>query len=430
MSRVRAGAWVMAAMSLAAPATLYAQQSVSVSITPPLIQLTIGPGESWSSALKVINNNAYDQTYYATVVDFAAQGEDGTGTFIPLVSSTDSIPSSYSLASWTTLEKGPIVIPAGRSGEVPFTVHVPDLAEPGGHYAAILVGTDPGGAQLNGPTMRVSSYVSSLVLVRIRGEATESGRIREFSTLKSIAPTANADFVLRFENTGNTHLRPQGDITIYNMWGKKRGELSVNQDEGNFGNVLPQSTRKFSFTWSGDTDLLDIGRYSAVATLTFGEAGKRNISAVTYFWVVPAKPVAATLGTLLVFVLILTWLIRRYIRRALVLERERLGLSADTPVPVQTPAMEVFMEPIREGVIDLRRVAGSPSDAVGTAPVRDRLTLAAFFKKYALFFVFIILVAAGGLGAWSYLHRVLVSSRNFQITDVSIQQEQGSVPGK
>ena len=410
--------------NLAAVPIVHAQQSVSVSITPPLIQLTIGPGESWSSTLKVVNSNPYDVTYYASIVDFAAQGEEGTGTFIPLVDAADTEPNSYSLASWTTLSKDPIVIEAGKSGDVPFMVRVPAFAEPGGHYAAILVGTDPGGVQLDGPTMRVSSYVSSLVLVRIRGEATESGRIREFRADTAISATADADFILRFENTGNTHLRPQGDITIYNMWGKKRGELAVNQD-GNFGNVLPQSTRKFGFRWSGDTDLLDIGRYSAVATLTFGEDGKRNISATTYFWVVPAKPVALTLGSVLAFLLVLTWLIRRYIRRALLLEKERLGIAGVESVPVRAAAVEILIEPIREGVIDLRRVAGA-SEPVPS--LEHELSLRSFLKKYRLFFIFILMLVLGGWTGWSYFHKVLVPSRNFQITDVTIQQEAGAKP--
>ena len=30
----------------------HAQEAMSVSVTPPLVQLTIGPGESWASSLK------------------------------------------------------------------------------------------------------------------------------------------------------------------------------------------------------------------------------------------------------------------------------------------------------------------------------------------------------------------------------------------
>lgn len=409
------------------PLSVAAQaDSMSISVTPPLIQLTVGPGESWASSLKVINTNSYDVSYYASVVDFKAQGEEGEGTLIPLVGGASSTPNSYSLASWITLSPAPVRIKAGASGQIPFTVHVPADAEPGGHYAAILVGTQPGGVQLTGPSMKISSFVSSLVFVKIRGETTESGRIREFHTDKYVNDTPSADFLLRFENTGNTHIQPQGDIVIYNMWGKKRGELAVNEN-GNFGNVLPGSTRKFTFTWAGDTDLLDVGRYSAVVTLAYGDAGKQNVSAVAYFWVVPTGPVAAVFGGTVVIMFLLFWLIRRYVRRALLLERDRLGIgesaaaTAAAPVPAPVLSFETFMEPMREGVIDLRRTAGATStpETTPAAPL-SWLDLA---SKYRLFILFIVVIIAVIFGGWRYFHSVLVPARNFQITDVSIQPD-------
>lgn len=417
--------FVSVALATAGAGVALAQSlSMSVSVTPPLLQLTIGPGETWASELKVINNNPYEATYYASVVDFAARGENGEGTFMPILAQGTTTPNSYSLASWLSLSGEPITVPAGKAADIPFTVRVPHDAEPGGHYAAVLIGTDPGGTHLAGPTMRIASYVSSLIFVKIRGETTEKGRIREFRTDKVLYDTPAADFILRFENVGNTHLKPQGDITIYNMWGKRRGELSVNAEAGNFGNVLPQSTRKFGFSWTGDTDLLDIGRYSAVVTLAYGDDGRQNISAVTYFWIVPTAPVAATLGSIVGVLLLLSWLVRRYIRRALELERGRLGVALDAPLPSNAqPTFETLLEPLREGVVDLRR-ATTPSAPVA---VSDRgatpLSFLGFVRKYRLFFLFVVVIAIAGWGALMYVHKVMVSSRNFQISDVKIEQE-------
>lgn len=420
----RAAVITFLACSLAGAGVAYAQASLSVSITPPLVQLSIGPGESWSSTLKVINSNDYDATFYADVVDFAASGEQGQGTFIPLVGGTSTGPLPYSLASWITLPDGPLTLKAGESGALPYTVHVPADAEPGGHYAAILVGTEEGGAKLDGPTMRVSSYVSSLFFVKIRGETVEQGRIREFRTADEVSGDASADLILRFENTGNTHLQPRGDITIYNMWGKERGQLFVNADSGNFGNVLPHSTRRFSFSWKGEDDLFDIGRYSAVVTLAYGDEGRQNVSAVAYFWVVPTGPVAITLGSIIAIVLALTWFIRRYIRRALALERERLGLATGaTPAPAPALNVQVLIEPLREGVVDLRK-AGQQNPGVPAVTYRS------LARRYALAFVFLALMIALIIGAGAYFHRVLVASRNFQITDVTIQEDTLQVPGR
>lgn len=420
--------------AFAARAHAQAESSLSVSVTPPLIQLTIGPGETWTSNLKVINSNSYDLSYYTSVVDFIAKGEEGQGTFVPLVEEMRTGPIPFSLASWIQIGKEPIAVAAGESANIPFTVHVPQDAEPGGHYAAILVGTQPGDVALSGPSMRIASLVSSLIFVRIRGEATENGRIREFRALKTLNDTPSADFLLRFENTGNTHVQPQGDIVIYNMWGKKRGELAVN-DEGNFGNVLPHSTRRFTFSWSSEGDILDVGRYSAVVTLAYGAGSKRNVSAVTYFWVVPTVPVAIALGSILSFILLITWLIRRYIRRALMLERQRSGITpassvaelAEVRPPQDTEpsyTLHTLMEPIREGVIDLRAMAqAQPATPEIQAIEPVTVTPSTFLRKYWLFFAFVILLI---VGAWAFSHyftSVLTPESGFQITDVSIQEE-------
>lgn len=411
-----------------------AQDALSVTITPPLFQLTIGPGENWSSSVKVVNNNNFDVTYAPKVVDFEAQGETGLGSFVPLVENFANEPlATNSLGSWIEISAEPILIPAGRSGEIPFTVRVPENADPGGHYAAIMVGPYQGEQSLSGSQMRISSFVTSLLFVRIKGEIIESGRIREFTTNKSLYQTPEADFVLRFENTGNTHLRPQGAITLYNMWGKKRGEVLINE-KSSFGNVLPRSIRKFEFSWSGEASILDIGRYSADVTLAYGDESKQNTSAKTYFWVVPMVPVAVTLGVVLTIVTLMTWLIRRYIRRALELERIYRGIpeghTAVAPVaaaPIST--IHALVQPIKQGVVDLRSVGSvATTPAVGNPSESVRpLSAGAFVSKYKLFFLFVFILGLVIYGAVHYMSAVLQPERGFEITTV---EEGPQLPGR
>jgi len=407
----------------AAPA--HAQNALSVTVTPPLFQLTIGPGESWTSSVKVVNNNAYPVTYYAQVMDMQAQGEQGMSKFIPVVDEPqDPALATYALARWITISSAPLTVPAGQSEDVPFTVTIPQNAEPGGHYAAILIGTAPQGTSTPGTSMKVQSYVSSLLFVEVKGDVTESGRIREFSTDQSFYQSPNVDFTLRFENTGNTHLQPQGDITIYNMWGKERGQVLINQDTM-FGNVLPQSIRRFQFSWQGTSDPFDIGLYSADVTLTFGSEAKHNVSAKVYFWVVPVVPVILGLGGFILFILLIAWFIRRYIRRALMLEQLRLGMTPGQQMPPQHPGtVETLIEPLREGVVDLRNIGRGRPQAVRQMPqaVVPR-TYGQWIRKYRLFMIFIAIVALGCTILWLYFSKVSVGTRQFQITDVHIEAE-------
>jgi len=421
------------------PAVAFAQQSgaLSVTVTPPLIQLTIGPGETWTSSVKIVNSNTYDVTYYSQVMDMEANGEDGHSKFIPLVNIPQEAQyEQYSLARWIDISTEPITVAAGSSMNVPFTIRVPKNAEPGGHYAAIMVGTQPSSIGFAGSRMNVSSFVSTLILLQIRGDVVEQGRIREFSTSKSLYQTPDVDFTLRFENTGNTHVKPEGQVTIYNMWGKERGAIAINQDP-NFGNVLPQSIRRFQFTWSSEQNIFDIGQYSAVAALSYGTDGKKTVTATAYFWVVPVVPVSVTLGSVLLFIVLIAWMIRRYIRRALALERMRYGIAEEVssmrsqpPTPQSAPIIQTLMEPIREGVVDLRAIrAGIPAPAPvspnASAPFMSKRS---FFSKYKLFFLFVFIVIAGAAGAWWYFAKVLVPERPYQVSDVTVQEESPQTP--
>lgn len=439
-------------VAMALPRDVYADDgSLSITLTPPLFQLTVGPGETWKSSIKIVNNNTYDVTYYAQLMNFAAEGEGGKSQFVPLVDGAyaEGTQHTESLARWITITKDPITVRRGESVDVPFTVTIPTDAEPGGHYAAILVGNQPAGGSAEGALVKVSSLVSSLLFVKISGDVHEGGRVREFRSDKALYDHPEASFMLRFENTGNVHLRPQGIITIKNMWGKERGSVAINQ-KGEFGNVLPGTIRRFEFVWKGEHSAFDMGRYSASVTLAYGDEGKQSTSAETYFWVVPVVPLAATLGTILAFALTLIWLIKRYVRRAIALEHmhteEPLSAgAAPSPTPSVTPprsaaastlaptyTIGTLMEPIREGVIDLRAVAHARKAAAAgvamptaapAAPVsRDvPLTWGQFLVKYKLFFVFVALLTAACGSAWWYFDHVLEAQRAFEITEIEVK---------
>lgn len=423
------GALIVVSMCvyLAGIVPAFAQDSLSVTVTPPLFQLTVAPGESWTSSVKVVNNNGYAVTYGPQVVDFEAQGEGGQGSFVPLIQTFENEPiRGDSLGAWIEISKEPITIEAGESGEIEFTVRVPENADPGGHYAAIMIGPYSESAQ-EGSHMKVSSFVTSLLFVRIKGEIVESGRIREFTTALSVYQKPEANFVLRFENTGNTHLRPQGSITLYNMWGKERGQVLINE-KSNFGNVLPRSVRKFEFAWSGEENLFEIGRYSALVTLAYGDDGRQSTTAKTYFWVVPVVPVAITLAIVFSTGFLMMWFIRRYVRRALMLERMHRGLQEhpDVPdraqaIPAPVPTLRALVQPLKEGVVDLRSVGkvSTMSVAAETPEYRAPLTFGGFLSKYKLFFLFLMLLATLIVCGWLFFSSVLVPERSFQIQDIS-----------
>lgn len=313
--------FAMPALSFAADG-----QSLTMTVTPPLFQVTQVAGSDWKSQLRVVNTNNYDIVVTVVPKDFHPNGETGNAVLeeTPRAEPTDS----HRMSGWIEVPESELVISRGATVEIPFTIHVPPNADPGGHYGALLVSTNPGTAK-GGSGSSISTGITSLIFMRIPGDVVEKGSIRDFYTEDSIIETPFAHFILRFENEGNVHLIPQGQIVITNMWGKERGKVLINESS-TFGNVLPRSTRKFEFAWNEvDPSPLEVGRYKAVATIVYGVDGRSSVERTIYFWIVPWKPVAGILGTLLFFIWFISWSLRRYIRKALEMERIYLGMSEE-----------------------------------------------------------------------------------------------------
>lgn len=405
---------LVAIIMLAHPFTAGAQETQVLSVTPPLFQITVNPGDTWQSVVKVVNSNKYDLHVYAQVVNFAPKGEEGQGEFVPIL---DGDEVKATLAEWITLSSGPYIISPEQSAEIPFTVVIPNDASPGGHFAAILISTEEPRNENSESSLLTTQTVTSLFFVRVNGDINERGDIREFSVTKSFVDVPEAEFSLRFENKGNVHLRPQGNIKITNMWGTERGNIPIN-NRSNYGNVLPTSIRDFRFTWKGEQSITDIGRYKAVAVLGYGEDGIKSADSTVYFWVIPVKATLITLGVLFAFIYFVTWAIRRYVRRMLALA----GVDVNTMEHVGTAhtihdARDVHLNryktvaaPLTTGARDLQERLS------GTRRFFDSIVaIVEFVWYYKLFFISVVVLVGGFIGAVLYINDASEDGRSYEV---------------
>lgn len=411
------------------PVAVFAQKSdgLSLSVTPTLFEMSALPSQEWNSSVKVINNNPYEITVYANVVNFAPQGETGEGKFIPVITEATN---GSTLAEWITITQEPIIIPPEQSYAIPVSVSVPAEAAPGGHFAAILVGTRPVDT---GAAFRVqtSQLVTSLFFVRIAGDVQEKGNIREFRATQTFVDSPHADFELRFENKGNVHLQPQGEISITNMWGKERGVIPINH-QTHFGNVLPESIRKFEFSWKGESSISDIGRYKAALTLAYGDEEKNFVTSIAYFYVVPLKALTIVLGSLLLFGLCVSWMIKAYVRRMLKLagvepESRTIDQKRDfmREGDVRIVRRMSIKAPVESGVLDLKKRL---ADAHALA---DRLrAFVGFVVAYRIFFVSVLVLLVSVVCFTLFWNEVSVEQKDYEVvidnsdTDITLSSEE------
>jgi len=225
-------------------------------------------------------------------------------------------------------------------------------------------------------------------------------------------------FELRFENKGNVHLLPRGEIVITNMWGKQRGVIPINQDS-NFGNVLPDSIRLFEFTWKGEASLLDIGRYKADLTLGYGTEQKKFTTRGTAFWVIPLKPVLIFVISFLLGIWFITRTVRAYVRYMLRMS----GINPDAPQTlgrtryvlgegdVRIERTVSVAKPVTAGIRDLcQRLSG------GHEFVASFKVILGFIWSYRIFFLSVLGFIALSMVLWWYVASVTTAERDFEIT--------------
>src|SRR3989344_4454271 len=96
---------------------------LSITIAPPLFQISIAPGTLWQRVLRVVNTNHYPLVVHTNVADFRPSGETGNAVFDTL--SQGSALDTLRMSGWITVPSGDITIPPDASYEIPFSINVP-----------------------------------------------------------------------------------------------------------------------------------------------------------------------------------------------------------------------------------------------------------------------------------------------------------------
>lgn len=292
----------------------------ALTISPPLMEIDANPGEAVKQTIKIIADADTEGIFYPSVSNFAARGEEGEPGFLESEET-----KSYSMADWIEIDRSPIVLKKNKRAEISFVIRVPDNAEPGGHYGVIFFSTQNPTFEKSQTAIGVIGKLGSLILVKVAGELKEEGHLLDFDTTnnKTFYNRLPIEFTARFENTGNIHLKPQGEIKISNFFGKEIGKVSVN-DKG--GNVLPESIRKFKSVWGNKDGIFkkgsgffeelkkeknnfSFGRYKAELILVGFEGGTKSI------WVFPWRLLLVYLIVIVLVVILFTQFIKSYNRR-------------------------------------------------------------------------------------------------------------------
>jgi hypothetical protein len=306
----------------------------ALTISPARVELESDPGTTIGGDFILINEQKETKTFYASYENFSAQGETGVPSF-----SNENV----GLAAWLSVPQETITLAPGEAKKVSFTIDIPNEAKPGGYFSAIFWSTTPPSA--NTGEVSIGAKVGMLVLLRVSGEIEEKGGVSDFETVDNtfFYNTLPVSMTYRFTNDGGDRVKPNGTLTLRNMLFIKADTLNANPVEGN---ILPQSTRKFSLEWLKNKEVtlqkegsfiakyfntvsyqsknFAFGLYFAKLTLAYGSQGSTTSDSLMFF-VFPWQLLLFVFCILVVVYFIGKKLIRKYNRY--VIEKARMSVQ-------------------------------------------------------------------------------------------------------
>jgi hypothetical protein len=296
--------------------------------TTPRLEINANPGETVHDAFRVQNEQRQSLTYFISYANFSSQDESGSPTFSN---------RAEDLATWITTDQS-ITIGPGETKDIPVTINIPVNADPGGHYAAIFLQTTPPG-ETTSTQVSISAKLGTLILLRVGGEFLQDADVLEFGTLKRkrVFTSLPITFYYRFQNTGEDHVKPLGDVIVSNTVGRSTKILPANPVDGS---VLPKSIRRFETSWvrAGSpineavaTELplppkdfwgaakyqwhnFALGKYKAGLSIVYGTKELKSQNASFTFFVIPWQLLVVAIPSGVVLLIILWFLIKWYNR--------------------------------------------------------------------------------------------------------------------
>lgn len=275
-----------------------------ITLSPFQQQISIAPDDvSRNFELRYTNNTAGLQELNLSARDFGTLNDTGG----ILLEGNSNYTQKYGLSSWIKLGTDTVVLKTGETRSVPVTIENRATLAPGGHYGAVVASVNSLKDE-TGNRVVINQQLLSLILVNKVGGEHYDLRLKSISQNGNWLHLPNT-IRLRFQNPGNVHVVPRGEVKLKSPAGKVLAKGIINSESAF---VLPESFRELYVTLKpvGGNTLSLPGVYHVDVEYRYD--GIDRIATRSY----AAKYINLVLCLLLVIVaLAAAWQINRYLRR-------------------------------------------------------------------------------------------------------------------
>lgn len=253
-------------------------KTLSLGISPPIIQIQIEPPANIDAPITIQNSGEVSVTLKISLKPFrAGKGESGevfyTSGKNPLVFQNITV-----IEDGKSIEK--VVIPPKQSKTLKLNLDIPKDEPLSDYYFSVLFVSE-NTLEDSLSQLKIQGGIATNVLLSIKGKppligakATSIAKIVEFST-PSLLEKGPVPFRFRLKNQSNHFITPQGTISIKNIFGKTIGKIKLSPV-----NILVNTIRSQETLWQ-ETFLL--GPYTATLNINPSDKEPALIKSISFF---------------------------------------------------------------------------------------------------------------------------------------------------
>jgi hypothetical protein len=266
------------------------QTGFNLTISPVKQEVTLQPGETKTIPLILLNRTSGPIFGTVKAVDFIVKGN----TNEPILLENVQISSRYSAAKWISLPYTDITLPSQDRVVVYAQITAPVDALIGGHYAAILMETNPAlGSEKGEAASAIVHRVVSLVNVTIPGDVKEIAGISKFFA-KRFSEYGPISVDTNIVNNGYIHIQPKGTIELKNIFGAVLQKIPL-EAKNIFPDAITVYKNELGQKWM-------LGRYQLILNAVYGK-NNQTLASSLYVWVIPWKVLIVIIILLLIAII-------------------------------------------------------------------------------------------------------------------------------
>ena len=207
------------------------KKEINFSVSPPVVEINTPPGSVRSMKFMITNEESQPVHYRVYFKDISI---DPDGEIALLKAGS----TPWSCSNWFELKGSEFELGPLQRKNISGLLKIPkDVA--GGRYARLVIEASTTGGK-EGEKM-TTIVPQTIIMVTTGNKLERKGEITKFQLLP--ANGSSSQFMVMFKNTGNVHLRVQGNITLKDKIGNTVAELPFAEGEVF---VFPGCTRNFT----------------------------------------------------------------------------------------------------------------------------------------------------------------------------------------